>query len=305
MVLSRPFNNAGDPLSDVLATLEARSVRRTRLEASGAWALTFQAVDRLKFVAVLKGWGWMLLPGRSPIRLTAGDVCLIGRTAYTIASAPELPPADGTPLFEGLGSDVARLGGDETVMLGGGVAFAGHAVGFLLDSLPDFALISASSGSAATVTRVLGLLEVEVGTSRLGSVLVAARLAEILLVEAIRVFAERHGGVQPGWIGALADPQMGQALRLMHGNVAHHWTVKRLASEVGMSRSAFAAGSSARVGRPPLDYLRHWRMVLAQSALRAGTPDIAEVAERVGYTSQSAFSHAYRRSFGQPPGQTR
>lgn len=134
----------------------------------------------------------------------------------------------------------------------------------------------------------------------LGSALVADRLAEILVIAAIRAFVATNPTTGIGWITALADPKIGKALRLMHGDVANGWTVPMLASRVGMSRSAFAQRFTMRVGRSPRDYLTNWRMVLAQQGLNKGK-SVATVSGAVGYTSQSAFSHAFKRSFGRSP----
>lgn len=84
-----------DPLSDVLGVLGARITRCTRMEAAGRWALAFPAIDRLKFVAILRGSAWMVCPGSEPQLLRKGDVCLIGRTAYVVASHPAETPIDG------------------------------------------------------------------------------------------------------------------------------------------------------------------------------------------------------------------
>jgi transcriptional regulator GlxA family with amidase domain len=130
---------------------------------------------------------------------------------------------------------------------------------------------------------------------------VTARLAELLLVEVIRAYVAADGPDRTGWIGALGDPHVGAALRLMHGEVARPWTVAVLAAQVGMSRSAFAARFAERVGKPPLDYLTRWRMELARRMLREGRRDVAQVAAQVGYSSQSAFGHAFKRTFGHSP----
>ena len=304
MILSQPSSNGADPLSDVLAALGARSIRRTRLEAAGRWGLAFPAQARLKFVALLRGAAWLVLPGQPPVAIAAGDVCLLGQTAYAVVSSPDVAPVDGRALYAGPDNDVVRLGGDETVMLGGGIAFADDMAGFLLDALPDVILLPAATDAAAMMTALLAMLEAEVTRPRAGSTLVAARLAEILLVEAIRSQAA-DAVARPGWIAALADPQIGAALRLMHRAVAHPWTVEALARATGMSRSAFAARFLAQVGQPPQAYLRHWRMVLAQAMLRSGNSSIAVVAEQVGYASHSAFAAAYHRHFGYPPGRAR
>ena len=174
---------------------------------------------------------------------------------------------------------------------------------FVLDALPRFLLIEKTSGSAAAVARTLDLLDVESGREHIGGSLVTARLAEILFVQAIRAHVAEHGEACVGWIGALADRPIGESLRLMHGAVAHPWTVAALAARVGMSRSAFSARFARRVGKPPLDYLTSWRMLLARQLLREHATDIASVARDVGYLSQSAFSHAFKRTFGHSPRQ--
>jgi AraC-like DNA-binding protein len=299
MVLSHSSRSSGDPLSAVLATLGARSVRRTRLEATGHWGLTFPAQARLKFVAVLRGACWVLLAGQPPLALAAGDTFLLGDTAYTVVSDPAVEAVDGAPLFAG--RDVVRLGGDETVTVGGGIAFVSGDAAFLLDALPRFMHIASQAPSAAAVVRTLGLLEAEAEQPGPGGALIMARLAEILLIEAIRAYVADHGEESRGWIGALADRRTGEALRLLHGDIAHPWTVGELAARVGMSRSAFAALFTSRVGRPPLDYLTHWRMTAARRLLEQGGLDVGSVAAQVGYMSQSAFGHAYKRTTGHSP----
>lgn len=302
MIVSQPAETALDPLSDVLLVLGARSVRGTRLEASGDWALSFQGEGRLKFVAVLHGQCWLTLPGCSPEGLAEGDVFLLSNTPYIVASDPTLRPIDGMPLYGPDGQDVVRLGeGGETVMIGGGARFADADASFVLEALPPFLRVRRASPGAAAVARVLALLEAEVGGSRPGSSFVTDRLAEILLVEAIRAYVTTGIADCVGWIAALADPRIGTAIRLMHGHVARPWTTSLLAEEVGMSRSAFAQRFLRHVGRPPLDYLTRWRMVLARRKLTAGRSSVAQVAGEVGYNSQSAFAHAFKRTFGYTP----
>ncbi len=302
MSLSRSANTTIDPLSDVMAALGAQGVRGTRLEASGDWALSFQGQGRLKFVAVVQGRCWLLLPSRAPEALVEGDVFLLSDTPFAVASDPAMARTDGMPLFEGPGQDVVRLGQRaDTVMIGGGSTFAGGRAGFILEALPAFLRVDRTSPRAGAVARILASLEAEVGDAYLGGSLVTQRLAEILMIEAIRAYADAGSAHRVGWIAALADAKIGAALRLMHGDVARPWTAAALAAEVGMSRSAFTQRFSARVGRPPLDYLTGWRMTLARSRLsRTGTP-IARVAAEVGYISQSAFAQAFKRVFGVTP----
>ncbi|QND44701.1 AraC family transcriptional regulator (plasmid) [Rhizobium lusitanum] len=300
MKLSRSSKAMNDPLSDFLNVLGASVSRRTRLEAAGRWALTFPALDRLKFVALLRGTAWIIRPAQAPQRMSAGDVCLLGRVAYAIASDPEVPPNDGQALYDA-GGDVARLGGDETIAIGGTVTFDPGNSDFLLDMLPDFLLVPRSSAASGAIATILGLMNDEIERDIIGSEIVSARLADVLLVEAIRAYAGSIEQVEIGWLGALLEPRLGRVLRVIHGDVSQPWTVAQLAGVAGMSRAAFSAEFTRRVGQPPLAYVRAWRLTIARAALIQGDETVASIARKVGYTSQSAFGHAFRSTFGSPP----
>lgn len=305
MVFSRSSKPAADPLWNVITALGAGSARRTRLEASGHWSLSFPVVDRIKFVAVLRGRCCVVLPRGEVHDLAQGDVCLVGRTPYVVASDPKTPAMDGLPLFTNPDREVVCLGGDESVLIGGSVSLSEAGMAFALDALPPFLHIGSSSPSARAVARTLGLLEVQTEIAAMGGTLVAVKLAEVLLVEALRVYSAEKGRAFVGWISALGDRQIGEALRLMHGEIAIAWTVSTLAKRVGMSRSAFSDRFTNLVGRPPMDHLRALRMALAQQMLQDGAADVGLVAAHVGYSSQSAFGQAFRRTFGRSPMSTR
>ncbi|MBX7483030.1 AraC family transcriptional regulator [Qipengyuania qiaonensis] len=290
-----------DPLSDVLVALGTRSVRGTRLEASGSWSLAFDGRSRLKFTAIMRGQCWLRLPGHAPEALNEGDVFLLSDTSYVVASDPMIEPVDGTQLYAAPGQNVVRIGsGSETSMVGGGTGFADGSASFVLGALPSFIRIDHTSPHAEAVARTLAFLHVEIGHAKIGASLVAERLAEILVVEAIRAYVSVTPSNSVSWIAALADPRIGKALSAMHGDVARRWTVPLLATEAGMSRSAFTERFARRVGSPPLSHLTNWRMIVAQRKLDAGL-SVAAVASEVGYNSQSAFAHAFKRTFGRTP----
>ena len=233
--------------------------------------------------------------------LTEGDVFLLSNTRYTVASDPSIEPVDGTALYASPGQDLVRLGKErETVMIGGGSGFEEGSAAFVLDALPSFLRVDRASPKAEAIARTLASLQTEVSQGEMGGSIIAERLAEILVVEAVRAYVATVPSDRVGWITALAEPRIGMALTMMHSAPAQRWTVPELAAAVGMSRSAFAQRFSACVGTPPLDYLTSWRMVLAQRKLKAGQA-IAAIAEEVGYSSQSAFAHAFKRTTGLTP----
>jgi AraC-like DNA-binding protein len=137
-----------------------------------------------------------------------------------------------------------------------------------------------------------------------GSSMLSARLAEILLIHALRsrVAARETGDDRRPGLCALADPQIGTALKLIHANPAGEWTVERLAREVAMSRSAFAARFTELVGLPPLQYVTQWRMTEAARRLREEDESVAAIADQVGYANAAAFMKAFTRVHGVGPG---
>jgi AraC-like DNA-binding protein len=145
-------------------------------------------------------------------------------------------------------------------------------------------------------------LACETSSERPGAQTVVSRLADVIFIQIVRGHLASLGGQGTGWLAALADPQVGAALSLLHRSPETAWTVQALAQHVAMSRSAFAARFTRLVGDPPLHYLTRWRMQKAAGLLREGHSTIAQVAEAVGYDSEAAFSKAFKRAQGAAPG---
>jgi AraC-like DNA-binding protein len=187
-------------------------------------------------------------------------------------------------------------------MVGGHFAFAGDHAGFLLGMLPPIVHIRIEADKAALRWSVERMTQ-ELREPQPGGFLVVQHLAQMLLVQALRVcLAEGpKGGV--GWLFALADKHMGAAITAMHENPAHRWTLQELAGRAGMSRSTFALRFKDAVGAAPLEYLTRWRMLRAGDQLASSNDPIGVVALSAGYESESAFSTAFKRVMGCSPRQ--
>jgi AraC-like DNA-binding protein len=164
---------------------------------------------------------------------------------------------------------------------------------------------AAGSRHGDWIHSTLRFMAAEARELRPGGETVITRLADILVIEAIRGWIERDPAARTGWLGALRDKQIGRALTLIHRDPARPWTPGALASEVAMSRSAFAARFAALVGVPAIQYVARWRMQLAATWLREHDMGLGALASRLGYQSEAAFSRAFKRVVGVPPGALR
>jgi AraC-like DNA-binding protein len=290
-----------DPLSEVFSLINIRGARCTRFEASGRWSFRFPAKPAVKFGAVLAGDCWIDFGEGQRHQLAAGDCFLLANApSYVLANDDHILSEDGLTAFDWAQSDIARHGGNDTVLIAGTFSFEESDADLLLDSLPTFLLIPSRNASATVVRSTLAILDIEIKGTQIGAAVLTDRLVDILLVQVLRAALIQDDGDSLGWISALADPRIGRAIGLMHGDAACPWSLDTLAASVAMSRSAFSKKFKSLVGLAPLDYLLRWRMRLARNALRRGST-VATVASEVGYSSESAFGHAFKRIYGIAP----
>jgi len=149
------------------------------------------------------------------------------------------------------------------------------------------------------LSTIVQLVREESRESRPARDVILTRLLEVLLIEALR--STTGAAPPPGLLRGLADERLALALRQMHESPTRPWTVAELAKEAALSRSAFFDRFNRAVGVAPMEYLLAWRMALAKNLLRRNDGGVAEVAERVGYSSASTFSVAFTRHVGLPP----
>jgi AraC-like DNA-binding protein len=175
----------------------------------------------------------------------------------------------------------------------------------LLASLPAVIILRSSRGQELEGLEVARrMLLIEMQSPSQGSAVMIARILDLIFIQVLRVWAA-GADAEPNWLAGALDPQIGLALTAIHRDPGHDWTVEKLAKACSLSRSAFAARFVARVGKPPATYLAHVRLDAATDLLRDTTLPVTLIAENVGYTSEAAFSRAFKHRYGTPPARWR
>ncbi|HTJ81284.1 MAG TPA: AraC family transcriptional regulator [Polyangiaceae bacterium] len=289
-----------DPLSEIIALLQPRTVFSKRISGAGRWGVRYSRFDQPSFCAVLEGSCRLAVDGHPPITIEAGDFVLLPATpAFTMSGfervTPERIDPKVTPSPTGEVRHGTRGGRPDVRLLGGYFVFDSPDAGLLVSLLP--ALIHVRG--VERLSMLVRLVGEETSERRAGRDLVLTRLVEVLLIEALRSTA--NDDAPPGLLRGLADPRLAPAVRQMHAHLSRSWTVAELARTAGLSRSAFFERFTKTVGLPPMEYLLAWRMAVARDLLSRRDLGHAEVAERTGYGSASAFSTAFSRHVGQAP----
>lgn len=297
-----------EPFADVISLLRPRAVGTKVIEGAGRWAVRRSRMNFAGFGLVLIGECWLAVDGHNPVRLAKGDFVLVpANPGFTIASdlACEVVSIDAQ---EALGCQASgvRYGDPDLEVdfkqLGGYFELDSVNRGLIGGLLPTLVHVQASDPAAGRLKRTIDSIVEEALADRPGRDVVVDRLIEVLLVEALRFRAEAVDAIgQTGLLAGLADPLLARALRRLHDDVAHPWSVEELASEAGLSRSVFSERFRQTIGVPPMQYLMDWRMALAKAMLQRDAPLLEAVAAAIGYQSASAFSTAFRREVGSPP----
>lgn len=293
-----------DALGAIVTLLRPRTMLSKSIHGGGRWAVRYPALGQPSFAIVLNGTCWLTTDQLPPTLIETGDFVLFTTTpGFTIGSDLGVTPTLMQPVLpEGHTEEVMH--GDTSTepsvrMLGGVFAFDPLNASLLVDLLPSMLHIRATDPAIDGVAPIVALIRREASEERPGQDLVLTRLAEILLVEALR---SAPADLSPtGLLAGLRDPQLAAALRAIHTQTAHPWTLATLAREASMSRSSFAERFARVIGTTPLSYLLHWRIAVAKDLLSREQMTVAETALAVGYESASGFSTAFSRETGRSP----
>jgi AraC-like DNA-binding protein len=298
-----------DPLTDILTGMRIRAASFTRLDASAPWGINSPGDRGVGFVLVVRGSAVLTAPDvPQPIALRSGDVFMrLDNAPYRLYDHESSTLIDCVEIEkQRVGNHIAIGGGGAiTTFISGAFELDAQEARPLLRALPALLHLKLDQHRSLAFQSVLEMLAIETAAPGLGSEAVVSRLFELLFVHAIRAYSTLPGGPTHGWLSALSDRHLAQALEAMHGKPAENWTVESLARTAGMSRSGFAARFKAVVGQAPLDYLTQWRIYCASRLLRQGGIALPEVARQVGYESAASFNRVFRRETGSTPGSFR
>lgn len=292
--------DTSDPLSQVVQLLKPHAAFANIISGKGNWAVRYSEYGFPSFCIMLEGSCLLSVDGHEPVEIAAGDFILLPATpAFTISSFAPAPPVMLDPDKAAKERRELRYGeqdgAPDMCSLGGAFLFDRHDAGLLVSLLPSVVHVRDS----ARLRLLVDMVGQESFEPKPGSAYVLSRLAELLLVEALR--SSTAGNAPPGLLRGLGDARLAPALTAMHARVGHSWTIEQLARIAALSRSSFFERFNRLVGTAPMDYLLAWRMEIAKQLLRADELSVSEIAERIGYGSSSAFSVAFSRHVGQPP----
>ena len=314
-----------DAFSEILSGVKLNGAVFFTAEFSAPWGFSAPATNvmaatiargaahLLLYHLVIEGGAIVELPDGQSIDLEPGDVVIFphgdphhmssGRGAirpfpnYGISA--KITSRDLSPLRAGGGGDTSRF-------VCGYMSCDPYLIRPILNGLPSVFKVNIRTDRSGhwLENSILHLVE-EAASGRVGSEAMLAKLSEALFVDTLRRYVAGLPEQQMGWLAGARDPIVGKSLGLLHGRIAHPWTIADLADEVGISRSALVERFTRYLSEPPMTYLTRWRLQLAARSLETTSRGIAEIAGDIGYESEAAFNRAFKREFGQPPGRYR
>jgi len=313
-----------DAFSEILSGVKLNGAVFFTAEFSAPWGLFSPGSNAMAatlapgaehlvlFHLVVEGGAVIDLDGKS-VELTPGDIVVFphGSAHHMSSGKGAIPPfpnygisakiqaRDLSPLHAGGGGDASRF-------VCGYMTCDPYLSRPILGGLPPVFKVNIRTDPSGhwLESSILHLVE-EAASGRVGSEAMLAKLSEALFVDTLRRYVSGLPEQQTGWLAGTRDSIVGKSLALLHGRVAHPWTIADLADQVGISRSALVERFTRYLSEPPMTYLTRWRLQLAARSLEKTSRGVADIAGDVGYESEAAFNRAFKREFGQPPGRYR
>ncbi len=284
-----------------------------RAEVSAPWGVAIPDLrGAMMFGIVTEGRAWVQHRSTPPREVAPGSFWLFPRgCGHRIFSDPkarivaldDLPVQRLSARYETLRFDG---GGARCKITYGIVRFDASTATRLIDALPDVMHIDAGADDTDRwLASTVDLISREARTAQLGGETVLTHLADIIVIQAIRSWLDRHVPPAQGWLAAVRDEHIGRALAALHENPGDDWSLARLSRVAGMARSSFALRFNELLGEPPMSYVTWFRMETARTRLRDTMTPLADIARDLGYRSEASFGRAFKRVTGTSPGRWR
>ncbi|OTG79521.1 AraC family transcriptional regulator [Acinetobacter sp. ANC 5054] len=304
-----------DALSKIFDDIHLHRSEYIYLKSQQPWSFHFQDQDAMVAYVVIQGKGYLCLENEQ-VLLEAGDLCLVpsGQNHFCCSALSDslIESVNITPFFQEkrhktmILNAASTADSDELFML----AIRGHVDSImakpLFNALPKFLHTPHIMSSTAPEWLQIGLqfLAVEVNQIRPGRDKILDHLVSILFIECVRDYIAAMPDSN-NWLHALSHPELSSALAAIHEQPHIAWTVETLAEQCCMSRSKFASLFTQMLGESPLAYLQQHRLRLATQFLQAGQLSIQQIAHRIGYSSETAFSQTFKKFYDLTPTQYR
>ena len=298
-----------DVLSDLTRQLDASVSVQRRALLGGPWSVRFTRSSGAVLHVMDLSDAWITVDGAEPVPFPAGSVAVVGpQHGHRISRRPgERAPSaiDPTTWCPGV-TVVDRFtpGEVEAVLTCGRIDLDATIAHPLIAAMPPVLLLSRRERQTGLdLGRLVAEISDEIDSAGAGWQTIVNHLSSALLVRLLRTWLDAE--VAPGYLRAVTHPNLGRAIAAIHARPDHPHTVSNLARTAMMSRSNFVLTFGRLVGEPPQTYLTRWRMIVASRGLRRDGWTIAQAARATGYGSEAAFSRAFRRLVGVPPGRYR
>lgn len=302
-----------DTLGGLLDAPRARGAFALRAVMRAPWSLRDLADSPLTLIAGVAGKLWLVPDEGDSLLIGPGDIAVIRTPVhYNLADTADAVPQliihpgqnccdqQGNSLHDSMMHGVRTWGNDadgSTLFLVGAYEHLSDISDRLLRALPPVLSLSHDDWESPLV----GLLCDEVVKDEPGQAAVLDRLLDLLVTAVLKAWFAQQDSNRPEWWRYQGDRIVERALRVMHDNPAHGWTLQSLAAEAGASRASLARRFQDLVGEAPMTFLKNWRMALAADLLSQPDESVSSVAEKVGYATPYAFSAAFKRVRGVSP----
>ena len=303
-----------DALADILKTIRLNTSTYFCSDFASSWGMEIEATDSGLFHVVVDGECWLkAINQTSAIHLKEGDVVAFPTGgSHWISDTPESPKRPGTEVIDEIlsGANPFQVGenkeeGKRITLMCGAFKYDTNIKHAFLKDLPCFIHLEAEhTPELAWLRSLVSVLSVESRQQSPGFSVIIDRLTEVLFIQLLREHIRRQAS-KHGYLSALADPYIGRALNLIHDDQNSQCSVESLGKNIGLSRSAFTDRFSKLVGQSPKAYLMDWRMQKAKTQLTQSNLGMFQIAESAGYSSEAAFSKAFKQVFNTPPGKFR